>query len=304
MPSSKQAFLSVSALSAIGFLASAVGLSGCGAQGVTTGASSPTSITIRHGKEKPEGTAVASTGTAQAAGAPAGAATATGGVGTLKGRVIFQGAVPTLESLTALAQTKEPVCAKAGIPNDKLIIGEGNGVANVFIFLPKAPAGVPVPPVPSEAIKFDQKSCRFFPHALVIRAKQDLKILNSDTVSHNTHTYAQRSDTNFNKIIPPHSEGGEDFKYQLSESKPVEVKCDIHTWMRAYQLPLDHPWAAVSEPNGEYEIKNIPAGEYKFQVWHEGAGGGGYLDRGLAVTIKPGEVTTKDITYDASKFEQ
>jgi hypothetical protein len=292
---------SLFAFTALGALSTVAGLSGCnGAQGVTTGASSPTSITIRHGKEKSEATPVAAGGGAQPGGA---APAAAGGFGTLKGRVIFQGTPQKLESLTALAETKEAICAKAGIPNDKLIVGEGNGVANVFVFLPKAPAGVPVPPPPSEAVKFDQKDCRFFPHALIIRTGQDLKILNSDSVSHNTHTYAGRSDTNFNRIIPPHDTVGVDFKYGKSESKPAEVKCDIHTWMRAYHLPLDHPWATVTGPNGEYEIKNVPAGEQKFQVWHEAASGGGYLDRNLTVTIKPGEVTTKDINFDASKFE-
>jgi hypothetical protein len=302
MSKTRKTRFSLFAFTALGVLSTVAGLSGCGgAQGVTTGASSPTSITIRHGKEKSEAPAVAAAGGAQAgAAAPA----AAGGFGTLKGRVIFQGAVPKLEPLTAQAETKEAICAKAGIPNDRLIVGEGNGVANVFIFLPKAPAGVPVPPPSGEPVKFDQKNCRFFPHALVLRAGQDLKILNSDSVSHNTHTYAQRSDTNFNKIIPPHNETGEDFKYSQSESKPAEVKCDIHSWMRAYHLPLDHPWGAVTGPNGEYEIKNVPAGDQKFQVWHEAAGGGGYLDRNLTVTIKPGEATTKDIPFDASKFEQ
>jgi hypothetical protein len=68
-------------------------------------------------------------------------------------------------------------------------------------------------------------------------------------------------------------------------------------------MPVDHPWAAVTGPNGEFEIKNVPAGTYKFQVWHEAAGGGGYLDRNLTVTIKPGETTTKDIPYEVSKLE-
>lgn len=293
--------LSFSAIAALGALtATALGLSGCGgAQGVTTGASSPTSIIIKHGKEKSEATPVANKAGGDAGG---GAPAAAGGFGTLRGHVVMQGAVQKLEPLTALAETKESVCAKAGIPNDKLVIGDGNGVANVFIFLPKAPPGVPVPPVPSEPVKFDQKDCRFFPHALLIRTEQTLKILNDDSVSHNTHIFATRSEI-FNQAISPHNSTGLDYQFQKSESKPAEVKCDIHTWMRAYQLPLDHPWGAVTGPNGEYEIKNVPAGTQKFQVWHEAAGGGGYLDRNLTVTIKPGEVTTKDIPYDASKLE-
>jgi hypothetical protein len=295
-------FAAPAALAALS--AAAVGLSGCGgAQALTTGASSPSSIIIKHGKDKSEGTAVAAA--KGGGGVPGGAPAVAGGFGTLRGRVVMQGNVSKLEPLFAQGSAmKEPVCVKdAAIPNDKLVIGEGNGVANVFIFLPKAPAGVAVPPPPDEPVKFDQKNCRFFPHALVIRTGQDLKILNSDSVSHNTHTYAGRSDTNFNQLIPPHSTTGADFKYQMSESKPAEVKCDIHTWMRAYHLPLDHPWGAITGPNGEYEIKNVPAGTQKFQVWHEAAGGGGYLERNLSVTIKPGEVTTQDIPYDASKLE-
>ncbi|HXY33501.1 MAG TPA: hypothetical protein VEI07_04690 [Planctomycetaceae bacterium] len=278
--------------------ATIAGLSGCGgAAGVTTGASSAASITIRHGKAE-----AAAPSEGGAAAAAEGATAAPAGFGTLRGRVVFQGAPPTIEALTAQALGKEPICGKAGVPNDRLVIGEGNGVANVFIFLPKAPGGVPVPPLPTEPAKFDQKSCRFFPHALIVRASQDLKILNSDSVTHNTHTHALRSE-NYNSSISPHNETGVDFKYQRSEAKPAEVTCDIHSWMKAYHLPLDHPWGAVTGPNGEFEIKNVPAGTHKFQVWHESAGGGGYLDRNLTVTIKPGEVTTKDIPYDASKLE-
>lgn len=297
--------LCLSALAVIGsFGVSAAILSGCGgAQGVTTGASSPSSITIKHGKEKSEGGGAAVAATKNEGGGAAAAPAAEGGFGTLKGRVVFQGTVPKLEPLTEQARAKDAICVKNGaIPNERLMIGESNGVANVFIFLPKAPAGVPVPPVPSDAVKFDQKGCRFFPHALVIRADETLKILNSDDVTHNTHVFATRSEP-FNQGIAPHNSTGLDYKYEKSEPKPVEVKCDIHQWMRAYQLPVDHPWAAVSGPNGEFEIKNVPAGSQKFQVWHEAAGGGGYLDRNLVIAIKPGETTTKDITFDASKLE-
>ena len=130
--------LCLSALAVIGsFGLTAAILSGCGgAQGVTTGASSPSSITIKHGKEKTEGGAVATTkGEGGSTAAPA----AEGGFGNLKGRVVFQGTAPPLEPLTEQARAKDALCVKEhGVPNDKLVIGEGNGVANVFIFLPKA----------------------------------------------------------------------------------------------------------------------------------------------------------------------
>ncbi len=141
--------------------ATVAGLSGCGgAQGVTTGASAPTAITIRHGKEKGEAAPVAAKGGGEA-GRPA---AASGGVGTFKGKVVMEGTPKPLESLTAEAETKAPICAKAGIPNEKLVLGEGNGVANVFVFLPKAARrALPCPRLPasrSSSIKRIAVSCR------------------------------------------------------------------------------------------------------------------------------------------------
>jgi hypothetical protein len=71
--------------------------------------------------------------------------------------------------------------------------------------------------------------------------------------------------------------------------------------MHGWHFPLDHPYAAVSGPNGEFEIKDLPAGEHSFRVWAEGAVGH-YLDRGRKVTIKPGQTETIEIKYEAGNF--
>ncbi|MCA9066870.1 MAG: hypothetical protein KDA96_27575, partial [Planctomycetaceae bacterium] len=74
-----------------------------------------------------------------------------------------------------------------------------------------------------------------------------------------------------------------------------------HTWMLAWQLPLDHPFAAVTDENGNFEIPNLPAGTHKFIVWHEGADGG-FVHRDFTVTISAGGDTTAEIEYPASKL--
>lgn len=48
-------------------------------------------------------------------------------------------------------------------------------------------------------------------------------------------------------------------------------------------LVLPHPYMAVSDAQGRFEIKNIPAGKWAFQFWHEKAG---YLDK-VTVAGKP-----------------
>jgi len=272
-----------------------LGLGGCGgSEGVNSGASSPTNVVVK--REKAGGPAAAApTSTAAPGAQPA----ATGGVGTLKGRVVFQGTAPVLQPLIQKGQNvKDAVCAKETIPDQKLVVDSSGGVANVVVFLAKAPAGAAVPPPPTEVADFDNKGCHFVPHILLMRVGQPVKILNDDfPLQHNTHTLPQRT-AGFNSTIPKE---GKEFTYTKPEPEPCEVKCDIHAWMHGWHFPLDHPYAAVSGPDGKFEIKNLPAGEHSFRIWHEGAVGH-YLSRGYKVTIKPGEKTNVDIKYDASSF--
>ena len=48
--------------------------------------------------------------------------------------------------------------------------------------------------------------------------------------------------------------------------------CDIHKWMDAVILIRDEPYAAITGDDGTFEIKNIPAGTWKFQFWHKRTG--------------------------------
>jgi hypothetical protein len=94
----------------------------------------------------------------------------------------------------------------------------------------------------------------------------------------------------FNKVVSPKDRKGVPLKYELSEKQPFSVVCDIHSWMKAYHLPLDHSFAAVSTADGTFEIQGLPAGKHEFKVWHEA---GQFLEKSLSVTIKPGD---NDIT--------
>jgi len=45
------------------------------------------------------------------------------------------------------------------------------------------------------------------------------------------------------------------------------VKCNVHSWMRAYIGVVDHPYFAVTGPDGAFELKNVPPGGYTVAVW-------------------------------------
>ena len=271
-------------------LAAALLLAGCGKEqsfeALGGGAKSPVSVTIIPN-------------TSGAGGGAAGATAQVAGYGSLKGKVSLSGAAPTLPPLVAESQVKpddKSVCVVNLIPNQKLVSQNG-AVQNVFIYLPKAPAGAKPTPSPAAEMIFDQKTCTFVPHAMIVGAGQEVRIINSDAIAHNVHTYPTRNGA-FNNGIGADNKVGIPMKYKLSERSPVKVVCDYHTWMLAWQLPLDHPYGAVTNEAGEFEIKDLPAGKHKFVVWHEGN-----QLKEVEVTIQPDQEATLDLSFSAADFK-
>lgn len=233
----------------------------------------------------------------QAAQAPLGA----GDTGSFKGTVTFDGKAPELPPLVAIGAAKaDPnVCAaKVAIANQTLVVNaKNNGIANVFIYLSKPPAGhKPAPP--KKPVDIDQENCTFLPHAACVQANQTVNVMNDDTVPHNVHTNPTRN-TAYNQLIAPKTRKGMSMTYKKPERLPVGVTCDIHNWMKAYQLVQDHPFMAVTDADGKFEIKDLPPGVYEFIVWQERTG---FLNRTLKVTINAGKDTTENLKYGADKF--
>ena len=52
----------------------------------------------------------------------------------------------------------------------------------------------------------------------------------------------------------------------------VTVKCDVHSWMRAYVFVSPGPFATVTGPDGSFAIEGLPPGEHAVRIWHETLG--------------------------------
>lgn len=215
-----------------------------------------------------------------------------GGYGSLTGQYVLDGAVPERGILVMKGdpQAKDPaICAAADIPSDELVIDAATkGIANIFVYLPKATSIHPK--LKESAVKeivFDQKGCRFIPHALFARTDQTVLVKSADACAHNTHTYPIAGQP-VNFILPPNERKGTGIANKVPERLPFTVKCDIHAWMKAHWLVLDHPYAAITDEKGKFTIADLPAGDYEFRVWQEKVG---YVNRTLKVSITPGKVT-------------
>ncbi|MGE3317054.1 MAG: hypothetical protein AB7O26_18210 [Planctomycetaceae bacterium] len=215
--------------------------------------------------------------------------------GTLSGRFIYDGPIP--EPVPISVNKDEEYCSKDKPYDESLIVNkENSGIANVVVRLEvKTGDKIPVHDSYRESatarVPLDNKSCRFVPHVCLLRTTQTLVITNSDDVSHNTAAYLDRNDP-FNEVTAVRQ--STEKTIARPERMPAKVNCSIHPWMAGWLVVSDHPYAAVSDPDGRFQIENLPAGEWTFQVWQEK---GGWIRKakqeGKPVEWKRGRVTIK-----------
>ncbi len=90
------------------------------------------------------------------------------------------------------------------------------------------------------------------------------------------------------------------FKNPLAlESPPIQYKCTVHPWMTGYVRIFDHPYFAVTDEDGKFEIKNAPVGKFRIVYWHENGIRGGRAGRfGDGITIAGPSTDLKTIDFD------
>jgi len=188
---------------------------------------------------------------------------------TITGTITFDGKPPALKPI---AMDADPVCAKkhtTPAPSEALVLGSGNTMGNVLVWVSKGlPAGKtwPVPPTP---VTLDQNGCQYKPHVMGIMVGQTYKILNSDGILHNIHTLP-KVNASFNKGMP-----GTLKEATTVFSKPEAVftiKCDVHPWMQAYMAVFTHPFFSVTGTDGKFTISGLDPGTYEITAWHEKLG--------------------------------
>ena len=246
---------------------------------------------------------------ALAGGAMLPAAGEAAGWGSLQGRFVVEGDVPELPTLDV---SKEAYCTEHQPINETIIVSDDGHLANVVVYLRLGRRDtIDVHPdyaaTQDEPVVLDNKGCTFVPHITLLRTSQRLILKNSDPVGHNTNLNLQANGRTNNLIA-----AGTQLERSLSrpETTPRPVDCNIHPFMHAYILVLNHPYMAASAQDGTFEIKQIPAGKHEFQFWHEAPGylqnvkyRGGALDRrGRAdLTIADGQtLDLGDVTVPAS----
>jgi hypothetical protein len=217
--------------------------------------------------------------------------------GTVKGQVVWAGADAPARDKLKVDKDQDVCLAHGDLLSEKYVVdSKSKGVRWVVVWLadPKKPAGPPVRAAlknPKEKkISLDQPTCMFEPHVMAIRQGVELDVKNTAKVPHNIKLDGGLKNPNLNQIIPP---GGHlavtGFK---AATTPVGVSCTIHGWMKGYIWVFGHPFFAVTDAEGNFEIKDAPAGTWNLVVWQEEKGWVGDGGKaGTPVTVTAGGTT-------------
>ena len=136
----------------------------------------------------------------------------------------------------------------------------GAGQSSIVVLQPKAAVEVPqvLPPV------MDQVALTFIPGVLIVRTGHPVEFRNSDDVLHNVRVNddATKAGT-FNVAIPM----GEDYRFTFEKEGFYNVGCDIHPAMAATIYASTSPYATLSDPAGQFELRDVPPGTYNAVVF-------------------------------------
>ncbi|MBI3795910.1 MAG: carboxypeptidase regulatory-like domain-containing protein [Deltaproteobacteria bacterium] len=206
--------------------------------------------------------------------------------GTISGQVHFEGQVPEQTILQLSGWSECAAQHPEGNPRAGDVLVNDGKLQNAVVYV-KEGLGDRVFAVPTEAITIDQKGCVFSPRIATLRVGQPFRFLNSDPMAHNVRGLTKVARAwNF-------SLGVKGTTRTITVDKPevmIELKCDIHPWMRAYTGTFDHPYFAMSGADGQFTLKDLPPGEYTIEAWHERFG-----TRSQKVSL--GAKETKDIVF-------
>lgn len=215
--------------------------------------------------------------------------------GTVKGKINFDGKMAKAKQVRVAG---DPFCVQSHkdkpLFEETYVFNEEKAtLCNVLVYVKGSVPGKFE--APSKPAVIDQVGCQYTPHVVGVMKGQQLQLKNSDATAHNLDLKSANNPS-FNEGQPVPGMVKTVTFNNIEFDPPMRLKCQVHAWMNAFIAVFDHPFFAVSDENGEFEITDLPPGKYTLKVWHE-------FDRFTPVQseiefeVSDGGSTTVDFTY-------
>ncbi len=213
-----------------------------------------------------------------------------GPTGSIAGTVSLSGKPPAkIEIDTSM----DPACGFGHTPlaTEQYAVTNGK-LANVFVYVKSGPdAAMHAAPTSSAPAVLDQAGCRYIPHVLGMIAGGSVEFRNSDPTMHNVHTMPTSGG---NKAIDLSMgpRGAAVTKRMDRPESMVPVRCNNHPWMNAFLNVAPTPFFEVTGPDGKFNLKGLPPGQYVLGAVQEKLG-----EKDLNVTVSADKPAKADFNF-------
>jgi hypothetical protein len=222
--------------------------------------------------------------------------------GTIKGKTKMIGSMPYPRIYHLILFPNIDMCAEVDTDDemnrvlDDFKVSQNGGLKDTIITLEHVEAGKPFN---KEPINIVSENCKFFPDVNIIRQGESFKIDNIDAVMHNSQVYQkERGKILLNIPIPAEeiSEGKVTFEKNY---KIMQMICGMHEFMQTWGYRVQNPYYFKTDKDGNFNIGDIPPGEYMVNAWH-------YLMKPQKKKIKiaAGETVDLSFEFDGDKVER
>lgn len=178
------------------------------------------------------------------------------GTGTINGYVKYETNLRVPQAIT----TEDPVCSKS-VETVKV---RDRRLADAIVYLEGAGGCKPVT-VPELLVEV--KGCLLQPSVIALRAGQTLKVVNRDSSLHAFRFEFEDEQSTLYLL-----KEGQQFLWKREHQGMGSLVCTIHPWSRAMVAVFDHPFYAVTDARGTYELKGLPNGNYTLKAVHQRLG--------------------------------
>jgi hypothetical protein len=150
------------------------------------------------------------------------------------------------------------------------IVEQSGGLRAVMVWISDAREGKPLPV--SRRFEVTNQRCRIEPRVQGVILGGTLNVKSADALVYETVIRVSGSAESLETV----TQNGEGQVVPLENvlRRPVrlELVCRVHAWTQGWIHVFDHPYFAVSSPNGGFVVDSIPPGDYTMRTWHERLG--------------------------------
>lgn len=195
--------------------------------------------------------------------------------GTIKGIASWKGDIPELPLFGDIVHPE--VCGETQRSEALLVDPKNRGVRWVLVYLERIEKGK----APAEKYWLhmgkdktnkvpDTEACQFKQHIFPFVRSQVVAMVNFESILHNPNFFDERHVSVLNMVMPtPYREVAHTI-LQYHGKGVMPYQCDIHSHMNGYWAGFHHPYFAVTDADGKFEISGVPPGKYTLVAWHEG----------------------------------